>query len=88
MKIPPPDLSVTDLREMMVSALAQVGHSDSFIAGFISAQERSGWLRPNCPAWIRNSAGVHFALVHNEGYDDPMFPDANRRFPPAHSSPA
>lgn len=56
------DLTVDDLREMIVISLQQQGRDQLYIDGYIDAQERSGWLRPACPAWIRNSAGVYYAL--------------------------
>lgn len=67
----PRDLSIADLRQLMLDALESGGHSPDWIAGYIAAQERSGWLRPSCPAWIRNSAGVFYAIPPASGFANP-----------------
>jgi hypothetical protein len=66
----PNDLSVSDLREIIVSALLANGWTEEEIAGYVRAHETSGWLRPKCPAWIRNSAGVFYALPPAGGFGE------------------
>jgi hypothetical protein len=56
------DISIEGLEELMRHALIEDGAGPDFVEGYVAAQRRSGWLRPGCPAWIRNSAGVYYAL--------------------------
>lgn len=56
------DITVEELREFMLTGLKQSGWNQDEINGYVAAQERSGWLRPKCPAWLRNSAAVYYAL--------------------------
>lgn len=62
----PKDLTVQDLKELMIFDLERRGKSPDFIAGYLAAQEKSGWLRNECPAWIRNSAGLYYAIPISE----------------------
>jgi len=71
MNIQSHDLSVDGLRDLMVAALSNAGWSPEEIAGYVAAQEKAGWLRPQCPAWIRNSAGVYYALPPSGAFADP-----------------
>lgn len=75
----PRDLTVEDLAELMTHAMKSAGRSDDWIHGYLAAQRFSGWLRPQCPAWIRNSAGVHYALPHA---DNPQPAPSGRREAP------
>lgn len=56
------NISIGDLRDMMQDHLSKRGHSVEFVAGYLEAQTRSGWLRENAPAWIRNSAALYYLL--------------------------
>lgn len=56
------DISIEDFEELMTDYLRKRGFSDDYIAGFLEAQRLSGWSRKNCPAWMRNSAALHFAI--------------------------
>lgn len=61
------DLSIADLEDLMIYYLDRRGVSEEFKAGYLEAQRKSGWLRPGCPAWLRNSAGVYYAIpITNE----------------------
>jgi hypothetical protein len=63
----PRDISRSELYNMMVDALRAENRDELYITGYIRAQIKCGWLRKNCPAWIRNSAAVHFAFHKNMG---------------------
>lgn len=71
MKMKKRDITVEDLREMIVKALESDGWSDQEVAGYVTAQEHSGWLRPKCPAWLRNSAAVWYLIPPANGFGYP-----------------
>ena len=56
------DITPDDLENLITVYLEKRGFSSDYIAGFIAAQNLSGWLRKNCPQWIRNSSAVHFCI--------------------------
>lgn len=62
MSAKPRDISCDDLREMIDDYLTKIGATPEYRAGYLDAQEKSGWLRPSAPAWIRNSAALYYCL--------------------------
>lgn len=58
----PTDYTPGELEMLMVPYLVKRGRSDEYIAGYLEAQKLSGWLRPACPAWIRNSAALWYLI--------------------------
>lgn len=76
------DITSDDLRGMMQKALQDAGWSPDKIAGYLLAQEKSGWLRPQCPAWIRNSAAVYYCLPIAGSFDNPTPPTVTKRHTP------
>jgi hypothetical protein len=56
------EMTVADLEALMISYLADRGMSAEYIRGYLEGQRLSGWLRPNCPEWIRNSAAMKYQL--------------------------
>lgn len=54
-------VSAEQLQTVMEQSLASDGHSDDYINGFIAAQKFAGWLRPQCPNWIRRSALIIYS---------------------------
>jgi hypothetical protein len=58
------DITREELREMIETGLKEQGRDQDYIDGYIAAHERAGWLRATCPAWMRNSAAVHYCLPH------------------------
>ena len=64
------DISIDDLREMIITALTADHWTTEQIAGYVAAQEASGWLRVSCPAWLRNSAAVHYCIPPADGFGD------------------
>lgn len=73
------DLSVEDLRELIVIALTNNGWTGEEIAGYVRAHEVAGWLRPKCPAWLRNAAGVHYAIPPAGGFGEASPPKIDRK---------
>ena len=55
------DCTPAQLENLMRSALIRSEWGASEISGYIAAQQKSGWLRQNCPQWIRNSAAIYYA---------------------------
>lgn len=58
----PKDISPGDLEEIMRDALKSRNAPPDYIAGYIDAQKRSGFLKPKAPAWIRNTAALYYLL--------------------------
>ena len=63
---PPPNISIKELEILMRDFYHTRDRSQDFIDGFITAQKLSGWLRPRCPAWIRNSAASYFRPIKSK----------------------
>ena len=62
------DISLDDLREMMIAALKHDGFSQSEIAAYVAAQEGHGWLRPETSVELRNLAAIHYAIPPASGF--------------------
>jgi len=60
---PPPNISPDELEILMREFYHKRDRTQDFIDGFLTAQKLSGWLRPRCPAWIRNSATSYFRPI-------------------------
>lgn len=56
------DVTKEGLRRLIIKTLAAEGMGADYIEGYLDAQERSGWLKPGAPQWLRNSAA--FYLKH------------------------
>lgn len=56
----PPNISPDELEILMRDFYHRRDRSQDFVDGFITAQKLSGWLRPRCPNWIRNSSASYF----------------------------
>jgi hypothetical protein len=54
--------------------LTKRGDTPEAIAAYIEAQKLAGWLRPRCPAWLRNSAILYF-LLPNPKWQSERLPD-------------
>lgn len=63
---PPEDFSTEDLEKLMREHLAKRRESDDYVRGYLDAQRRAGWLRPRCPAWMRNSAALFYLIPISE----------------------
>ena len=62
------DVTILDLREMMITALLKDGWTDREIIGYVTAMESHGLLRRNCPGWMRNSAALHYLIPEGNGH--------------------
>jgi hypothetical protein len=56
------DWTVDELEELIREALEKRGAPAHYVAGYLDAQRRAGWLRPQAPGWLRNSAALWFLL--------------------------
>lgn len=56
------DITVSELREMMIDALRTDAWTDEQIAGYLTAHENVGFLRDKAPAWVRNSAALTYLI--------------------------
>ena len=79
-----PRIPVSELNQVMVLSLTADGRSPDYIAGFIAAQEFSGWLRPQCPDWIRRSALLIYSS-HVSASKAPGLPVSESQIPDADS---
>lgn len=77
----PHDITIEGLQELITVFLTKRGFSPDYVAGFLDAQNLSGWTRKNCPAWIRNSAGIHFSIPPNQHFPSSpgKHPDPNKK---------
>lgn len=58
------DITPEELEDIIRDYLENQGFGVAYVEGYIDAQKKAGWLRPNCPAWMRNSVAVHYLLPH------------------------
>lgn len=61
---PTKDIDHATLEGWMREHLTKRGRSPEYIKGYIEAHKLGGFLKPTAPAWIRNSAAVHYLIPH------------------------
>lgn len=67
----PRDITPEDLEEITRDYLTKQNRGEDYIAGYIDAQRRFGFLKPAAPAWMRNSAALFMLIPISEPQNRP-----------------